>query len=151
MQHFLNAISRTTVPAVQQCLLELTKWMNVLLSGHAHPSLSPWIGEAPLTALRKGENSACPIAVGDVYRHLASHLCCAAVRTELPELFLPYSQVGVGSKRGLEVATHALRLYIEEHGQEQDLCLLKIDIQYAKSSSSFLTSLGVYNVVTIHK
>ena len=62
--------------------------MNLLLSGQAHLSLSPWIGGAPLAALRKGDNG--------VHRRLASSLCCAAVRPELPELFLPYSYVGMG-------------------------------------------------------
>ena len=41
VQHLLDAISGTTVPAGQQCFLELTRWMNLLLSGQAHLLLSP--------------------------------------------------------------------------------------------------------------
>ena len=116
MQHHLDAICGTTVPAGQQCLLELTRWMNLLLLGQTHRSLSSWLGGASLTALRKKDNSVCPIAVAEVYRRLASRLCCAAVRSELPDLFLPYGQVGVGVKGGLEAAIHALRFHIKEHG-----------------------------------
>ena len=66
-----------------------------------------------------------------MYRRLASRLCCAAVRSELPDLFLPYGQVGVGVKGGLEASIHALRFHIKEHGDKEDLCLLKIDMQNA--------------------
>ena len=51
-----------------------------------------------MIALREKVNDICPIAVAEVFRHLASHLCCAAVRSELPNIFLPYGQVGVGVK-----------------------------------------------------
>ena len=113
VQHLLDAISGTTVPAAQQCLLELTKWMNLLQSGRLHSSLSPWLGGAPLIALRKKDNGIHPIADGEVFRRQASRLCCVAVRSELPDIFLPYGQVGVGVKGGLEAAIHALRFIIE--------------------------------------
>ena len=44
VQHLLDAICGITVPAGQQCLLELTRWMNLLLLGQAHRSLSSWLG-----------------------------------------------------------------------------------------------------------
>ena len=89
------------------------------------------LGGASLIALRKKDNGVRPIAVGEVYRRLASRLCCAAVRSELPDLFLPYGQVGVAVKGGLEAAIHSLRFHIKEHGDKEDLCLLKIDMQNA--------------------
>ena len=84
-----------------------------------------------MTALCKKDTGVHPIAVGEVYRRLASCLCCAAVKCELPDLFLPYGQVGVGVKGGLEAAIHALRFYIDEHCHEEDVCLLKIDMKNA--------------------
>ena len=52
------------------------------------------------------------------------HLCCAAVRCELPSLFLQYGQVGVGVKGGMEAAGACMA----EHNSDEDLCLLKIDM-----------------------
>ena len=45
--------------------------------------------------------------MGEVLRRLASRLCCSAVRPYLPDIFLPYGQVGVGVKGGLEAAVRA--------------------------------------------
>ena len=114
VQHLLDAISGTTVPAAQQCLLELTKWMNLLQSGRLHSSLSPWLGGAPLIALPPEEGQwYLPHSRWRGVRRQASRLCCVAVRSELPDIFLPYGQVGVGVKGGLEAAIHTLRFIIE--------------------------------------
>ena len=40
------------VPA-QDCLHHLTRWLNILISGKAHPLLAPWVCGAPLIALVK--------------------------------------------------------------------------------------------------
>ena len=38
-----------------------------------------------------------------------SCLCCLSVKDDLPNLFLPYGQVGVGIKGWLEAAIHSFR------------------------------------------
>ena len=56
VQHLFDVICGCTGPSAQDCLVELTKWLNLLLSGKAHPSLAPWLGGAQLTALHKRTN-----------------------------------------------------------------------------------------------
>ena len=50
------------------------------------------------------------LSVGDVFRRLASRLCCTSVFSRVSDLFLPYGQVGVGINGGLETAIHLPRL-----------------------------------------
>ena len=109
IQHLLDAVAGTTVPAAQSCLQELTRWVNTLLAGQVHECLAPWIVGAPLTALLKPGGGIRPIAVGEVFRRLTSRLCCSAVHQQLPHVFLPHGQVGVGIPGGLEAAVHGVR------------------------------------------
>ena len=53
-----------------------------------------------LTTLAKKRGSFHPIAVGETLRRLVSKLCCFSVRSSLPELLLPFGQVGVGVPGG---------------------------------------------------
>ena len=80
----------------------------MLLAGIVDPQVAPWLVEAPLLALQEKDGTFRPIAVGEVIRHLASRLCCRAVHSKLPDIFLPYNQVGVGTQGGLEAAVHAV-------------------------------------------
>ena len=41
-------------------------------------------------------------------RRLISRVFCSAVKSKLPDVFLPYGQVGVGIPDGLEAAVHSL-------------------------------------------
>ena len=128
IQHLLGAICGTTAPASSECLVQLTKWLNQLLSGTAHSLLAPWLCGAPLTALKKPNSDGYrPIAVGEVYRRLASRLACEAVRHKLPSLLLPYGQVGVGIKGGLEAVIHSLREMVEGMKDDGKMCILKLD------------------------
>lgn len=130
-QHLLDVLRGTTTPAAIDCLSELTTWINILLAGRAHPLISPWLCGAPLTALNKKNGGVRPIAVGETIRRLISKLCCSFIHPFLPEMFLPEGQVGVGIRGGLEAAIHASRYYIQEHHQNTDLCLLKVDFTNA--------------------
>ena len=65
-----------------------------------------------------------PIAVGEVLRRLVSRICCAAVKSKLPDIFLPYGQVGVGIRGGLEAAVHSLSSFIGAHGDDPTNSLL---------------------------
>ena len=127
--HILDAIDGTTTPSARDCLHRLTHFM-CSLSGQTDTWLAPWLIGAPLTALNKKQGGVRPIAVGEVLRHLASCLCCVAVRSKLPDVFIPAGQVGVGIKGGLEAAIHCLSSFIESHVDDQDLCL-KIDFSNA--------------------
>ena len=140
-QHLLDAIWGFTAPAASDCLQALTVWVNHLLSGKAHPWLSPWIAGAPLTALRKKDSCVRPIAVGDTFRHLVIKICCSVVRSRLPKFFIPYGQVGVGVQGGLEAAIYAVRCCLQLHSADPDLCLLKVDMRNTFNESCHTTFL----------
>ena len=83
-----------------------------MLSGKTPSCLAPWLCGAPLTALLKKGGGVRPIAVGEVLHRLASCLCCFGVRSRLPEVFLPFGQVGVDISGGLEAAIHSVHLFV---------------------------------------
>ena len=127
MEHLTEPILNCSAPAFQDCLMELTRWLNHLLSGKGNPLLAPWLCSAPLTALHKKDQRGFQhIAVGEVLLRLASKLCCQYVKSDLTQFF-PYEQLGMGIKGGLEVAIHATRLNIERFQDSPDMCLLKIN------------------------
>ena len=132
-QHLLDATIGTTSPAGQEVLDNLTRWVNFALSGKMDKRISAWLSGAPLTALYKkqGGGGVRPIAVKEVLHHLISRVCCAAVKSNLPEIFLSYGQVGVGIPGGLEAAVHFLSSFIDTYGDSPTLCCLKLDMANA--------------------
>ncbi len=115
-QHLRDAICSILTPSSESCLVELTKFLNLLLSGLAHPYFARWLCGAPLLALIN--NSFRPIAVGEMLHRLASKLCCLIVKSKLPDILIPFGQVGVGIK---EAAIHISRGLIHEFGSLDDL------------------------------
>ena len=143
-QHLLDAIEGCTFPSSKECLNNLTVLIVFFLSGRADRRIAPWLSGVPLTALVKKQGGIHPIAVSEVLRRLISRLCCWAVKSELPDIFLPYGQIGVGVPGGLDAAVHALSSYITTHGSDPNLCCLKIDMSNAFNEchrSSFLRRL----------
>ena len=131
-QHLLDAIVGTCTPAAQECLDRLTQWINVAVSGKMDRRIAPFMTGAPLTALcKKGGQGVRPIAVGETLRHLVSRICCLVVRSKLPDILLPYGQVGTGTKSGMEVAIHLLSKFIDDYDQDPSLCCIKIDMSNA--------------------
>ena len=143
IQHLCEAIYGTTAPVAQECLVELTKWINLLLSGKFDKRLAPWIGGAPLTALNKKNNDGFrPIAVGDVFRRLISRLCCASVYSRLPETLIPKGQFGVGVRGGMEALIHSTKYILAQYGSQEDMCILKVDFTNAFNECSRQTFLN---------
>ena len=107
--------------------------------------IAPRLVCAPLIALQKKNGGYRPIAVGEVFRRLASCFCCSADHSLLPDIFLPYNQVGVGIQGGLEVAVHSVNKFVKLHGDKEDLCCFKIDMKIAYNEcchTPFLTRLN---------
>ena len=69
-----------------------------------------------------------PIAVGEVIRRLVSQICCTAVKPHLQEVFLPYGQVGLGVRGGLEAASHTLKFYITTNSSREIYAISKVDM-----------------------
>ena len=140
-QHLLDAIKGACTPDTQLCLDNLTRLMSKLLAGKIDHRVAPWLSGAPLTALMKKTVSYCSIAVGQVLRCLASRICCASIRDRLPDVFVPYGQVGVGLRGGLEAAIHSMRSFIDATFAREDFCCLKIDMTNAFNECSRLAFL----------
>ena len=141
-QHLLDAICGSTAPASVDCLDSLTRCVNCLLSGTLDSRLAPWFCSAPLTALAKKGGGFRLIAFGETLRRLVSKVCCLSVRSSLPDLLLPFGQVGVGVPGGLEAAGHSLRTILSTHSSDSSLCCLKLDMTNAFnecSRTSFLS------------
>ena len=65
-----------------------------------------------------------------------------SVRSLLPDLLLPFGQVGVGISGGLEAAVHPMRSILSLYGSDSSLCCLKLDMTNAFnecSRSNFLS------------
>ena len=123
------------------------------MSGRASRLVAPWLCGAPITALHKKNGGVRPIAVCETIRRLVSRVCCLSVKDNLPDLFLPYGQVGVGIKGGLEeAAIHSFRHFLHSHKDNPDLCAVKFDMHNAFNEvqrTSFLRQLecrfpGIY-------
>ena len=128
----LSFMIGNATPSAQGCLESLTHWINVALSGKMDRLISSWLSGAPLTALFKKHDGGGvqPIAVGEVLRRL-TRVFCAAVKSKLPDIFLPYGQVGVGIRGGMEAAVHSLSSFIGAHGDDPTLCCLELDMPNA--------------------
>eukprot|EP00731_Ephydatia_muelleri_P013521 Em0007g831a len=84
-----------------------------------------------LTALVKGKPGfppdIRPIAVGEALRRLTGKCLCAVLKSKASEFFAPF-QFGVACPAGAEKVIHGLRHCIEEHWEEEDFVVLKIDM-----------------------
>ena len=129
-QHLLDAMSGFTTPVAQQCLHQLTRLIN-LLPGKASRLVAPWLYGAPITALHKKNEGVCAIAVCKTIKRLVSCVCYLSVKDDLTDLFLPYSQIGVGIKSGLEATIHSFQHYLHSHKDNPDFCAVKLDMYNA--------------------
>ena len=105
-------MSGFTAPVAQDCLHQLTRLINFLLSGKASCLVAPWLCGVPITALHKKNGGVHSIMACETIKRLVSHVCYLSVKDDLPDLFLPYGQVGVGIKGGLEAAIHSFQHFI---------------------------------------
>src|SRR6478609_5181690 len=103
----------------------------MMLEGRTPGRVRPIISGASLLALTKRCGSVRPIAVGYVWRRLASKVACQAVTPQSVALLAP-RQVGFGVASGCEGAIHAARRYTENMQDGQ--LLLTLDFKNAFNS-----------------
>ena len=95
--------------------------------------------------------------MGETLHRLVSKVCCLAVRSALPDVFLPFGHVGVGVSGGLEAAIHSLRTILSTLGSKLDLWriyqmpLMSIVVlpSYLDVNLFFLSFLLGFNGVTV--
>ena len=87
----------TTVPASQECLENLVKWICFAVSGRMDSRISPWLSGTPLSGLNEKDGGEFrPIAVGEVLHLLISRVALVQpLKSKLPDLLLPYDRAGV--------------------------------------------------------
>ena len=97
------------------------------LSGNMDRRIPPWLTGAPLTVIYKKQKGGGirPIAVEKTLHRLIICVYCSAVKSQLPDVFLPFGQVGVGTSSDLEAAVHSLSSFIDKFGDDPNLCCLK--------------------------
>ena len=87
--HLKDLTSRSAGEAGARLITALTALVNLVLSGEVpHPARGALFGAA-LTALRKPDGGVRPIAVGSIYRRLATKVALKSIRTELGEQLRP--------------------------------------------------------------
>ena len=108
----------------------ITNFLNeVIYPGKVPNKICQTLFGANLTALSKEDGGVRPIAVGLVWRRLASKIIMSTLHETCEDLFNP-NQLGVGTPKGAEAAIHAIRAYVE-NPKIEDQVILKIDFRNA--------------------
>ena len=93
-------------------VVALTGFVNTLLRGDCPEAIIPILFGGRLIALAKKEGGIRPIAVGSVWRRLASK-CASTYAIRATRDLLAPRQVGVGVPGGAEASVHASRRFID--------------------------------------
>ena len=109
-----------------------TNLVNVILEGKVPFELRPYFFGAKLIALKKPDGGLRPIAIGNTFRRLSAK-CAGYHDFESRQARYGNRQVGVGTKRGAELASHVFRCLIESP-QPKENVILKIDFENAFNS-----------------
>ena len=130
--HLKDLTSSITFEAGRKLLYSLSNMCNILLSGNLPIYARELIFAANLTALRKKDGGIRPIAVGNVFRRLASKIIPRRVVNDLSNELRPI-QLGFGVRNGCEGAVHSIRAYISANPNNTfyKSILIKLDTKNA--------------------
>ena len=110
----------------------ISKLVSLLMEGSLNDFARDLLLASSLTALRKKDGGLRPIAVGNVFRRIASKIASRIVSRRLAQELRPV-QLGVGVRGGAEAACHAVREYMQQH-VDDDRLLVKLDMRNAFNS-----------------
>ncbi|CAK9302743.1 unnamed protein product [Gordionus sp. m RMFG-2023] len=96
---------------------------------------------ARLIAFSKPDGGVRPIAIGSFFRRLLAKIIVERIKSDASKMFQTY-QLGFGTKGGCEIATHSLRIYIEDPPPDAVVC--KLDFKNAFNSLSKKTFLNIF-------
>ena len=132
--HLRQLISAEAVEPGQRLLKALTTLTNIALEGRIPDCAREAFYGAALCALRKKDGGLRPIAVGSVYRRLASRIAAHHGAGLLAPDFRPI-QLGVGTRQGCEAAVHAAREFTSKAKEASEpSALVKVDVRNAFNS-----------------
>ena len=128
VQHLLDA---TEVPMQSSICSSLRSIVNLLATGSVTNVVSKFLAGGNLTALTKDKPGSPPdirpIAVGETLRRLVGKCLCQITNGKASNYFSPH-QFGIACPSGAEKIVHGLRSCIEEHQNEQNFVVMKIDL-----------------------
>ena len=108
-------------------LKALTKFVNVILEGKVPFELRPYFFGAKLNALKKPDGGLRPISVGNTFRRVSAKRSGYHV-FESRQARYAKRQVGVGTKKGAELASHVFRCLIESPHPKENV-IWKVDFE----------------------
>ena len=128
-QHLKDLIEDSLGETGEKLLKMITKFLNeIIYQGKVPDEICKTLFGANLTALSKKDGGVRPIAVGMVWRRLSSKIIMSKLHDTCENLFNP-NQLGVGTPKGAEAATHAIRAYVENpEVEDQVVCMETKDL-----------------------
>ena len=118
--------AKSNGPTELSFLRALTNLVNVILEGKVPFELRTYFFGAKLIALKKPDGGLRPIAVGNTFHRLSAK--CAGYHVfESRQARYGNRQVGVGTKRGAELALHVVCRCLIESPLPKENVILKID------------------------
>ena len=129
--HLVDLVGPRVGEAGAQLRRALTRLVNTALRADLPNFLVRSVFGASLCALRKKTGGLRPIAVGCLYRRLATKVGLRPLTNKLGAELAPI-QLGFGSRNGCEAAVHATRFFLET--MPIDFIIVKIDMRNAFNS-----------------
>ena len=127
--HLKQLISAEATEPGRRLLRSITRLVNLILSGSVPDYARDSLFGASLCALRKKDGGLRPIAIGSVYRRLASRLAAHHLTSVIGPELRPV-QMGVGTPLGCEAAVHATREFLTA-GTSASAVVVKVDVRNA--------------------
>ncbi len=128
--HLKHLVTIYTAEAGQRFLSALTELCNTAIAGDIPEEARKVFYGASLIAIRKKDGGIRPIAVGSLYRRLASKILAKRMSISFAPELQPV-QLGVGVRMGCEAAVHAVREFTDAHSWSPDHIVAKLDLTKA--------------------
>ncbi|CAI6003961.1 unnamed protein product [Closterium sp. NIES-64] len=106
---------RDTFLTEPSCLSHLLEVFNQWVAGQVPERARPWLAASNLVGLSKPNGDVRPVAIGEVLPRILARALCISLRPAMVSYFLPYNQLGAGTRVGAEILTHSFRSALATH------------------------------------
>ena len=128
--HLVKLVAKDTAEAGRRLTSALTALINAAIAGDIPEHARQTFFSAHLVAIKKKDGGVRPIAIGSIYRRLASKILARRMSSALTSELKPV-QLGVGVRMGCEAAVHAVREFTDIHTGTPDYVVAKLDLSNA--------------------
>ena len=133
----LKSVVRAAPNRKDRALSNMTKLVNLIMSGKVPESVAPFLCGARLHAANKKDGGIRPIAVGNLERRLVSKCAAFSLSNRAAAFFSP-NQLGVGVRGGCEALVHSVREVLDLHPNKM---LLQVDLINAFNKADRFTAI----------